>query len=762
MRPLVPIWGMVTVVTVAGPARDSQETIDRRAQAALAEVHSDRTERTVTELRPNVLRVPCYGTFELTFRVNARWINPYDPDDVQVDGLVTGPDGRTAAVPAFYYRGYRSADGKTRVGLWVKFSAVGEPEWRLRYTPRTSGTHRVAIRVRDGHGEFGSTPVEFTAIPSAHPGFVTVCPTNPRVFITSADRRLWWGCGANIAWVRGDSPGRPDTYEYYLDRVKDRMNASRFFLCHWAWLEWMPMLSADNAWSGYAGLTYYNQMIAGELDRILARAEAQQLRFMVVTENNCAFSDNPKDVLGGWSGNPYNRRNGGPCAKPSDMYTAPEAIAVYRKRLRYIIARWGYSPSLWALNSWNNYCLSQPGVSDWVREMRDYVHELCDDWRPIIYGTNYRYGAQTISDYAQADSRAPRDRPAVLQECYNLQEAIPAFQPALRDELWRGLADGLASIMVWPHAVVDKTDSWGLFNPVIRFAEGLPLTSPGWEAARVTVATATAPPDVPLEQVTEIKPFGDVPFWAAKATRNRFAVDLSCTGQFFEGLGNALYSATKRERSIWRNPPTFDVDMPRPGRIIAELYRYGAGYQLFTFQLDGNTVRQYRLQGKTARDLSRDEVWFEAPVPAGRHDVTVSNEGQDWINVRRYFFAFPLVSAAGLVSVAGQVNQDRAVGFVYVANRTAGQLYQELFRRESSELRDLTLRVPVRRQGAYSVRLTDPITGQEARSFTVEAAGGALVLPLPELRASAVLRWEAVRPAVRGGGAGPAPATGLP
>lgn len=502
------------------------------------------------------------------------------------------------------------------------------------------------------------------------------------------------------------------------------------------------MGAGDNAWSGYGGLTHYNQMIAGELDRILARAERQQLRFMIVTENNCAFDDSLKDSKGVWSGNPYSQRNDGPCLNPSDIYVDKTAIGAYRKRLRYIIARWGYSPSLWALNAWNNYSITKPGVAEWVRTMRDYVHELCDDWRPIIYGTNYRYEAQTISDYAQAATRVPEDRPAVMQECYNLQEAIPAFQPALRDEIWRGLGGGLAAIMVWPHAVVDKTDSWGVFKPVIQFAESLPLTAAGWEPAQIVVSHAQAGAGAQIEQLTEVKPFGDVPFWGAKSTQSQFRIDLNQTGQFLEGLSRCLYSGTKRERAVWRNPPTFHVKMPSAGRIIAELYRYGAGHQLFTFQVDGKTVKQFRLEGKTARDLARGEVWFEVPIPGGRHAVTVSNEGQDWINVRRYFFVFPLVSAAGMVSVSGRVNQERAVGFAYLANRSAGQVYQELFRREPCDLTNVTVQVRMREKGAYRIQVIDPASGQAVRVFTAEARGNTLAVTLPKLSSSLVLRWQ--------------------
>ena len=48
---------------------------------------------------------------------------------------------------------------------------------------------------------------------------------------------------------------------------------------------------------------------------------------------------------GCWVSNPYNAKNGGPCATPGRLLDQPARPAsLYKQRLRYLIARWGYSP----------------------------------------------------------------------------------------------------------------------------------------------------------------------------------------------------------------------------------------------------------------------------------------------------------------------------------------------------------------------------------------------------------------------------------
>jgi hypothetical protein len=83
----------------------------------------------------------------------------------------------------------------------------------------------------------------------------------------------------------------------------------------------------------------------------------------------------------GWDTNPFNLANSGPLATPDEVFTDPYAREIFRRYLRYAVARWGYSPNLLAWELWNESDLAeQPPtidpVVDWHREMARLLHEL--------------------------------------------------------------------------------------------------------------------------------------------------------------------------------------------------------------------------------------------------------------------------------------------------------------------------------------------------------------------------------------------------
>src|SRR6185503_2958117 len=93
------------------------------------------------------------------------------------------------------------------------------------------------------------------------------------------------------------------------------------------------------------------------------------------------FATEP-DAGGGtkyWPQNPYNVTNGGPCNVANDFFTNPTAQWLYQKRLRYLIARYGYSQNLlaWELINEidNNYSfLNSTDVAAWHGVMGGWLH----------------------------------------------------------------------------------------------------------------------------------------------------------------------------------------------------------------------------------------------------------------------------------------------------------------------------------------------------------------------------------------------------
>ena len=722
------------------PSGSSAGTIGERMALVRARLASTQAGCEIGAVRLSALAVPCFNKLEVTFELTASYTNPYDPDDIRVDAAITLPDGMAVTVPAFYFEPFRPVRDVAQMMLWVPYERTGGACWKVRFAPPVPGEYSLSLSAKQQDGLRASHgPVRFTATPSAHPGFVQVSRDNPKYFETSGDGELFWGTGSNVAWTRDGDPGEPHPcYEYYFGKASGHMNATRVWLCHWAWLEWTPVIDApETNWEGYGGIGMYNQMIADALDRVFLAAEKNGLRIMLVTDDNNEWAQNGD--TDGWAANPYNRVHGGPCDDPEDIFSSQDARQHYRNRLRYIMARWGYSTSLWAVNSWNDCSNPTPAALDWLREMRDHVHQLTDGYRPIVYGSNYRLEASAFMDYAQATPDAPRDRPQVMQECYYTDRAED-FAASLHDALWEGLAAGYAAVMVWPHVLVDQTDSWRVFEPVMRAAHGLPLNRGEWRRIQARVTGAEAGDREPHPRVYSVRPYGDVPNWAARATSNRFTIRADESTQWLEGACCNLYGDREGRRE-WRNPPTFAVNFPGPARLLVELNEIGSGDQTLCVSVDGRETASVDLRGGR-RSLEEDECWVAVPFDAGPHEIRVENgrPGADWISIRRYCFVVETERASDLVDLRGLRSDTH--GFMYLSNQTASSLYRDVLGEPPALLSEVRVRVDGLTPGHYDITMLNTQTGIAEDSLAAESTDGTLDVKLAELRHDAALRFS--------------------
>jgi hypothetical protein len=501
---------------LAGSASAAEPSPAEAVAAGMAAVRAQCLSR-APALRIHDVRLPSgaavqFGRYEVSFLLDATYTNPFDPADIDVQAQITFPDRGEVSVPAFYFIPYQPANGVTQLQGGIPFGPPGTPSWRVRFSPPRPGRYRFRLFARDAAGQTAqSEEYSFEAAPSAGPGFIRVAVRNPTYFEDSATGKPWIGIGANVAWTRARDPGTPTAcYEYYFGRARGLMSATRVWMCHWAWLEWTPQVAEEGTtWAGYGGLGYYNQMIAAEFDRVFALAEENGLRVMLVTDDN-----NEQYRNGGteeWFGNPYNRISGGPGDDPSDFFSSPAARRAYRNRLRYILARWGYSTSLWAINSWNDESQAGPEVRDWLRGMRDFVHGMVRGYRPIIYGSNFQ--ADDLMDYAQAEGGGAK--PTVNQECEYTEEP-DWFVPTLRREIWRGLARGLAAVMCWSHTTVDRLDAWRVFQPPLVFLDDLDPGRGQWRTATAEVVSA-GPLVGAARQIITIESAWNAPGWGERA-----------------------------------------------------------------------------------------------------------------------------------------------------------------------------------------------------------------------------------------------------
>jgi hypothetical protein len=304
-------------------------------------------------------RVRRYELFETRAEVTPAAANPFNPAQIDVRGVFTAPDGSVREAIGFWYQEYERA---LENGVEVR-TPVGAPHFRVRFTPDRAGVWRWHWVVVTPAGEARSEPRRLRVARSKRHGFLRRSKRDDR-YLAYDDGSAYFAVGENLSWY--DARGSY-AYDAWLAALAEQ-GAS------WARL-WMPSWAMGIEWSD-TGLGDYGARLdrAWQLDAVLAEAERRGIAVQLVLQNHGAFSTVYNSE---WAANPYNAANGGPLESAAEFWTDPEARALFQRRLRYAVARWGYSTAILAWELWNEAELSD-GYSGadtvgWHREMADFL-----------------------------------------------------------------------------------------------------------------------------------------------------------------------------------------------------------------------------------------------------------------------------------------------------------------------------------------------------------------------------------------------------
>ena len=301
-----------------------------------------------------------YPKIEASFTVNTPIADPFDySNDVRV--LMVQPDASTISLPAFF-------DGGTT--------------WRVRHTPTLAGLYSISNITLNG------SPLSFSSLSPASwtvtgfptgPGFVRVDPANPRRFITSNGRR-YFPVGQDVAWGYSNSPSA----DYRVTTIFPKMGAahenwSRVWMTHF--YDWQGLglnLDWPKVNNTFGQLSLPN---ARNWDAIAAAADQAGIHFQMTLQYHGQYSStNGSNVNPNWEQNPYNVANGGFLSYATNFFTDPTAKSLTKRKLRYIMARWGYSPSIMAFELFNEvqftdaaYANQWSNIEAWHNEMAQFI-----------------------------------------------------------------------------------------------------------------------------------------------------------------------------------------------------------------------------------------------------------------------------------------------------------------------------------------------------------------------------------------------------
>ena len=267
----------------------------------------------ITSVTPSSSKVKQYDAIFFEVALTGEWNNPYLQEEAALDMILTTPSGKELVLPCFY------KDGKSGV----------QSTWEARFTPQEKGKYTYFFRYsEDGKVVSESAPATFKATGSKLNGILHVRDNWTLVYDNGEPFR---GVGINLCWesrTQDDSKFFSDLHEQHHrfnfdamlpDFAQNGGNFTRMWICDWNF-----PIDRQTGFNNprYTETTeYMNRSACERLDHVVNLAEDLDIKIML--------------CMG--QGNVVANR---------DFFTKEESKVRYRNYLRYIVARWGYSPAI--------------------------------------------------------------------------------------------------------------------------------------------------------------------------------------------------------------------------------------------------------------------------------------------------------------------------------------------------------------------------------------------------------------------------------
>ncbi len=602
-------------------------------------------DKTVGLIMPKNL---IYPRLETAFSIPDLTTDPFDYEKTDVRVRIRAPKGQTLSIPAFF---------------------DGGSTWRVRHTPSAPGSYSVTGITLNGQvvrSAVAPSKWDVKAVPNSKlPGFVRIDARDQTRFAFS-NGTPYYPLGHNQAWQTGGLPDIPVLF--------DKMGAagenwSRVWMNHWdnKNLDWIS--------SGKPGpVGTLSLDVARRWDTIVGAAERNGIAFQLVFQHHGQYSST---VNPNWGDNPYNLKNGGFLTTPNEFFTNAQAKTLTKRKLRYAVARWGYSPAILAWELFNEVQFTDSArakeweqIAAWHREMADFLraqdaydHLVTTSstgdlplsvWANLDYYQEHTYPADVVSalNGARADESAPR-KPFFVGEFgpSGVQDPTGA---ALHAGLWAGMMNAEAGApQFWTWDDVERHDLYPHFRGATTF-----LASSGF-AARTGLKKTVPDVQTPTFGDLNFGPGGD---WGQV---KQFIYDVKPGGPP-SGIGAlSRYLQGDSNRKLEPQPLVFEVDFARAGQFvlqIGEISTGGARVVLQSGELKAErdfpgTGTQFKPQGDAGR--------IALDLPAGKHRISLQNTGKDWAAINN----FTLTNYAPTLGAYGVSNPDFAAAWVY--NRAA-------------------------------------------------------------------------------------------
>lgn len=688
---------------------------------------------------PNASSIKVYDMFEVTVNSDFGVKDPYNYSEIDVQGTFTSPEGRTYTIDGFYMDDFSVSNGN-----YTKKPG----SFRVRYAPQRSGKWKYSVKATAGSKVLFSSP-ERTLMVSRDPskkGFLRVSKNDP-LFLSFDNKESFYGIGMNAAWYK---TGFED-YERWMGSMKDNsMNLMRL---------WMAAWGLGIEWDTLAGDYGARQKQAFIMDRVLDLAAKDDIYIILTLISHGEYSTKINPV---WESNPYNIKNNGLIDKPSEFFTNPAARKAFKNRMRYIMARWGYSQNILCWELFNEVDLTDDynsqAVADWHSDIFDFIKSR-DTYRhlvttsfsnptkdPAIWNlsqvdmiTTHIYG---LKDEAAQVYDACKDKLDVYAKPHIMAEfGLGAQDDWIKDHaddtgihlhnaLWAGaftLSFGAPMPWYWD-SYIEPNNLFTVFKPLHEFVKDIKWDRAGFYDLQSRDAYLKNP-EKGSGGTVEIFP-QDV--WG-KSPKNEFMVkpDGTVTNKnYFSGY---IYG---REHADMVNNPIITFNNETPVKLVIKIDKISDNNKL-TVKINNQRAVSIELNAKEygskkylenykiyQADISRE---IKLDVPPGDNDILIENEGNDWVRIGSIRFENFMDPARSPIFVSGVQNNSSA--YIWLKNKKYGYENSDPEPAAPSYL-DVTGLLP----GRYVITYFDTYEGKKIKTAENIVDVDVLRLDIPELK----------------------------
>jgi hypothetical protein len=402
-------------------------------------------------------RASVYLPVEVRIQASGNWKNPYDPAEVSVSARVVGSRDVTADVPALWFEGYEWSDGQ--------WTPTGERGWRLRFAPWNAGGYGLFVRGFDidGPGELSKVSLQVSAVVknTEPPAYGFVEPSEGRPAFTIARKEAFVPIGVYLDSL----PSTPPDIERLVAKVQE------------SGANLMSVPLYVEGWALERQLLFYDQLAAKRLDVLLEAAQQKGVRVLLRVEGGSKEGEGLPVSL-----RAYENPEGGACKTLDEFWTSLRARQVYKKKLRYLIARNAWRSSLFGIQFFDG--VAPP--SWWLDEMAQLVYDLhpylvvqAAERNEQVAGDSMRLNLAILP--SAADLRRWRERskkPALI---------IPKQSDGADvRQAWRDVLAGASGAMTWGFPAA------GSLGPLRDALHTLPWTTAPVDAHRIESSFAFA------------------------------------------------------------------------------------------------------------------------------------------------------------------------------------------------------------------------------------------------------------------------------